>query len=1077
MKAGLQVFPHSSLTDLLRAVSGRTFLKRRTPSPRPLTVVVPSLSFADAWQRGWADLHGVCMGFAFRMPRDFLHELTGRAGAHAPDVDLLTWRIWSCWRAGRAHWTKDETTSREDWLAASGLANLIDQYEHDRPEWIAEWADDRSALPGNVATRWRESEKWQRELWREVRGAATAENSVALTLRDWENRLARKPELLHELARDFPEVLVLGTGSLDPLLVRALRCLAAAGSKVDVHVILSSLDYLGDLRTCSAPLSVTLDPEEVELGVGHPLWQAQGRHAAGAFALLGQLDEQFTHWPHEKPEEKPRPSSLLARLQEDLRWLQMPRQEECMRDGSLLVHACFGPRRELEVLRDELRRALRELPDLRLDEIFVAVTDWETYAPLVDAVFGGGNQPLPVRLMETLPGEEAPVISAWRWLLEAAHQRHLPASGILELVQNPAVQRFWGWEPGTASADENLQIVRHWLIESGWMKGEILENRADQPGSLTAAADRLAAGHWLGAADFTMDCRGEWLFPVADPLPHSEEWVDAWWTWLGSLQATLREWSNPADPAEWAERLQRSLGTMIADEEETRELIRPWLAGLRAAGGCGAADAATLLVWLAAKSGREGRRTPLTGKITFGRLRQLQHLPCRVLAMAGLGETQFPGNTRRNAWDLRAAQPRLWDRNARIDDRQLFLDALVTPQDRLILTAPVRNVRSGRLEPFSACVEELLRTIEEMGTPRQEIIIHHPLFPFSPAYFANREDLPKSFEESDLLVARALRGPRDQPPAWWEMSAMSNANHRIETSLTVTDLARFWKDPAKGFLRLQEVDLPREAAADEGLDAPPLECDSLQLWTLKEAMWECLAAGGDPEAEWWLAREQANRNLPPDFLGGELRNRVLTGVRGLWEKWGTIVQGSTGIHWTSAPGISLAADFFLAAEPEAIMCRCWKKAEQPKHFWEPWLLALLSAAAENPLPILLLQEDSPSGLLLPSVETAKAQALLEGLLAGWQQAREHPIAYAPATSEKLAEMLAAEDADETAAWQAALGVWWKEDTRFGQGEGNAAEARFVWRDVPLDDHRAEWVARARQIAAPLMLWRKSGEKL
>jgi exodeoxyribonuclease V gamma subunit len=1081
----VELFPYPDFESLVGGVRQRWGARREDLgcAPVPLPVVVPSLGLADAWQRWWADAHGVCMGFSFHMPQAFVGELVRLAGGEAWHPAWLTWKIWQRWQKGQLGWSGAGASAREDWLAAAEMADLLDQYDHNRPEWMARWADGLSAWSGVEKGRWRDLEGWQRELWRDVREEMGARLSPALILRDWEAqaRQSKPGGSLARLAEDFPELLVLGAGTLDPLLVRVLRCLAAAGSRVEVHVILASLDFLGEMEEPWAAGGVEIDPEELQLGVGHPLWQAQGRHTVGAFSLLSQLDEQFTHWPEVGSRRAAEGSTgLLGRLQADVRFLRPPRAETSggQADDSLQVHGCFGPRRELEVVREELRRALIELPDLQLDEILVAATDWETYAPLVAAVFEEVEHPLPVRMMETPPGEVWPVLLAWQRLLQGAQTGEFPASALLELVQNADVQRVWDLEPGSAEAERAVETVRVWLVRSGWMKGAAGEEEELAVGSWLAAVDRLVAGAWLGDADEAVDGQGRFLFPVGECLPESGEWVNKWWEWLGEVRTTLLEWARPADPAEWAERLQNSLGPVLVVEDDMRPVLRPWLAELRAAAGCGAADAATLLAWLGTKSGQEGRRTQLTGKITFGRLRQLQHLPCRVLVVVGLGETQFPGRAQRNAWDLRAAQPRLWDRNPRIDQRQLFLDALVTPRDRLILTAPVRNVRTGVTEPFSACVEELLRTLEQMGIAREEVVKMHPLFPFATAYFLPASGVPPSFEVGAWAVARALAGTggeKQGAPAesrgWWMKSSSENKPEPLESSLTAAELARFWKNPAKGFLQHQGVETLRIGDADEALDAPPLEVGGLDLWQIKESMWQAWQEQEDPGSAWWLCRSQADRLLPPGYLGERVRREHLHSVAGLWELWQRMADGTESVQWTSRTGITLQAEFAIQKGTGAVLSRVWKKADQVKHFWEAWVLVALTAAAGLPRGWCLLQEEAPHVVERPALAKDQAEEILEACLEGWQQGAVRPLCYAPQASEVMAKQWA--EGDANAAWQAGMEAWSQPDQGYGGGEGVQAEASFVWRDCPLESERAEWLEWARRVAAPLWEWRTS----
>ena len=77
----------------------------------------------------------------------------------------------------------------------------------------------------------------------------------------------------------------------------------------------------------------------------------------------------------------------------------------------------------------------------------------------------------------------------------------------------------------------------------------------------------------------------------------------------------------------------------------------------------------------------------LAGGVTFCELVPLRAIPFRVVVILGLCDQAFPRGGPAPGFDLMARAPRPGDRNARVDDRYLFLEALLSARDRLILTA------------------------------------------------------------------------------------------------------------------------------------------------------------------------------------------------------------------------------------------------------------------------------------------------------------------------------------------------------------------------------------------------------
>src|SRR5207237_4354553 len=77
-------------------------------------------------------------------------------------------------------------------------------------------------------------------------------------------------------------------------------------------------------------------------------------------------------------------------------------------DRSVQVHACHGRARQVEVLRDAILHLLEQDPTLEPRDVIVMCPDIETFAPLIQAVFGAGEiadedgaETLPVRPFPT----------------------------------------------------------------------------------------------------------------------------------------------------------------------------------------------------------------------------------------------------------------------------------------------------------------------------------------------------------------------------------------------------------------------------------------------------------------------------------------------------------------------------------------------------------------------------------------------------------------------------------------------------------------------------------------------------
>ena len=711
-----RILPHDNFQELIGALCRE--MDGCAPSSRPRTMVVPSVAFKDHLQTGIARKRGICMGLDLPTAAVFVARVTGKKDDSPWSKESLEWRILPHAREFAVQLGVDaaNASTRELFAVSSLLADQLDQYGHFRPEMIRAWDKGQFFLGKDHA-----DEKWQRKLWTELKeeiGEDHLHPAVALA------ELGQDEEFRTRMRREYPSVTVVGTGTIDPLMVEVLKMLGEAGSEITVHVLVPTQHYLADLKSSAEVLEQLRDePDSFAHEAGHPLLTSMGRQAAGAFCLLQELDENLPEWRMEEDAAPQAPGSLLNQVQSGIRHLSPPQQtEQKEKHPSIGIHSCFGPRREMEVLRDEILRAFKELPDLQPSEIHIVTPSLDVYAPLVPAalelsvVRGAAAEwtetPLRVRVTEAPRSGHNPLIAAVLALLEMASAESYEASSLLELLHLEQVRRALAIEED----DEKIDRLRARIRDSGVTNG--LGGNDGKPGIGTwaFARERLIAGLWMGPEGAPLypgedAADRDFVLPVAEDLAGDTALVRSFAAWWSGLETTMREWAEPALPSGWAARLRNVLSVLLGCRDGEELAMRSHLLFLEAVSCDVNVDAGTILDWLDAATSEDRRRNPFSGKIAFGRFRQLQNLPCRVLAMVGMQEGAFPAGSRVPAWDLLQSKPKPWDRNPRIDDRQLFLDAILAPAERLIITGATRIVRTNESEPFSPCVDELLRVV------------------------------------------------------------------------------------------------------------------------------------------------------------------------------------------------------------------------------------------------------------------------------------------------------------------------------------------------------------------------------
>lgn len=1026
---------------------------------QPLRLVVPSVHFRDWLQVRAARRFGICMGLEFSTPQEFVVEVFRAAGIErAAD-----------WAKRRLEWAILEKASgnpallplvpgdasvRDRFAVARAVADRFDQYAHFRPEMLEAWSKGEKFC--NAAS---DAEKWQRELWHSL--YESMERDAGLT----PSRL-HAPGVSGKLLAAFPSIIAIGSGSLDPLLMEILGILAQAGSETSIHVVLPCLGYLADIRKRNSNDSLPLpgafsDPEGFELGEGvqnNPLLASMARHAVGTFVLIGEHGDQYGGWPEPRdllaepdPDASP---TLLQRIQHGVRANNpYTAVDGLAADGSLRIHECYGPRRELEALHGELLRAYAELPGLEPGQILIAAPSLEEYAPLVAAVFHTKENPLPVRLTEVPASEGDEVLEGLLALLAMARGGRGRASEVLDLLQLRAVREALG-----AGGDESkTEFLADKLRESG-----ITQGIADspEPGSWEFAGDRLVAGMFFGPEEPAPGAAGGFHLPVADSMGSNFPESEAFLEWFAALRATLKGWQTPATPRAWSGRLRTAAGELLKGEDGRMEAASGILKFLAEVETPVPVDVGVAFDWMSSEAAGGNRRAPASGATPFGRLKQLHNTPCRVLALVGMQNDNFPSRATSPSWDLLRARPKIWDRNARVDDRQMFLDSVLAPTARLIITASTLNIRTNKKQPLSTCVDELLAAASTLGAERRDLVLGHPLQPFSRKYFERAGSLPKPLGQAAAQLAETIHSAKKNKSPLW--SGGDGLPPSVPDGIAAESLVAFWKDPAKGFLKAQGIAIPFEGDDDGALDRSVLFPDPLGLWKIKDAMMHCrIEAPGN--MGFLKAKLRADRVLPPGSLG----EKVWETAKSVVEPVAAQVAGAKGGHLGLEASVEVrgrvhkvTGSVLLDTGGGAVIAYRAGKIDDAGDFLGPWIMAVLAGAAGHQWPTLVFDETTGA---TPGQRNAipqpEALERLRALVEGYLQGQCRPLCYAPLASDKL-----------IAGEKQAVAEWTKDDERSGGGEGRKETSRLAWRDRDPFEKMDGWNAWKDAVAQPLKAW-------
>jgi len=857
--------------------------------------------------------YGVCANTKFPFPRGFLEQAFSAIPVDSLakpnpgwEVRNLTWRI--ARRLGEGRDDPDFAPLARQLHAVDGdwrliqlshrIANLLDHYIIFRPDWIAAWSSS-SALPDD------RDERWQARLVREM-VAELGEGHVADRALAFERCLksADRSSVESRLKTTFPGAIeIFAVSTLPPLYLSVISGLAQL---CDVHlsVLSPSRHYWADLwsEIKDDPSTSSSPGEKGEVfGVG------LATPAASLLAGLGRLGSDFQRNLEQEPElqdgevdlfelpgARSETPSLLARFQARLLELDDAGGEASDRivtreDDSIRVHVCHGPRRELEIVQAALREAFERDATLLPEDVIVMAPKVDEIAPDIEAVFGvSADEPggIPYRIADRGVFRRSPVAEAFRALLDLLGGRAGRSEVLDWLVREPVRERFGVDESG-------VERLAEWAERAGIRFGLDEQHRAslglsrDRGHTWSGGLDRLALAHAVGACDDVfVGLAPAPLGAMADPVMLGA---------LGEVESTLSEAIRmtrmPRTVTAWCAWLQVILERTLAQNDSNSHehaTIREVLINMAKS-----ADASNFEQPIPFEAIRErvtdaieSTSAPqpfLSGGVTFCELVPLRAIPFRVIAILGMCDDAFPRSAPAPGFDLMARHPRPGDRTTRNDDRYLFLEALLSVRDQLIITLPGHDMRDGSRLPASIVVSDLVEGLDSLfeldsvegdpGSLQEWLVVTHPLQASSPGYFEPSGDsrLIGRDEEafSGALAHRALIEAGGGSPRRFlvEPNTERDEESALQAdvpTLSLDELVERLLRSTRFFSREQlQLRLPRPEAATDDLD--PVDLDPLLQYGLGNALLDHLRMGATAKEA--ASRLVANASMPAGVIG------------------------------------------------------------------------------------------------------------------------------------------------------------------------------------------------------------------
>lgn len=947
LQPGFIAFHGNRSEDLAQVVIN--WIQRHPLSPlEEETILVQSNGMAEWVKMELARMTGVCAATRVELPSRFLwrtyRQVLGREavpGDSPLDKVPMIWRLMQLLPslisepdfAPVAGFLKAGEPDRMLQLA-SKLADLFDQYQNYRADWLDAWAmgQDHLVMGNGSITELPDEQSWQPQLWRAV--LETLDEPQKLCIRPKLHqrvltRLASGEPLANKVAQ---RVIVFGMSQIPWTTLQALAALSSH-SQVILAIPNPCRFYWGDIMDGRELLQSTRRRQPLREGLelaslpledmhahAHPLlaaWGRQGRDFVRQLDVFDDVEQSRLQFDlarvdlfDESDEDDQTP--LLKKVQNRIRDLTPLSEHEEISiaedDRSIVFHSAHSKVRELEILHDQLLDLLAnsttEAP-LNPRDVIVMVPDIEQMAPAIRAVFGQYKQHddryIPFDIADMSAKASSPLIGAMDWLLSLPQQR-CRMSELVDLLELPAVAARFGID------QDSLPRLTHWMAGAGIRWGLNEAHRSDL--DLAACGDQNSA--WFGLRRMLLGYASG-AVSIDDPLANFND-IEPY-AEVGGLEAELAgslahllqaliNWSTVAStsatPQTWIDRGRSLLSEMVKAESEADQQaisalddgLVAWQSACDQAGFC---EEVPLMVarsaWLEAMKVPSLNQRFRAGGITFCTLMPMRAIPFEVVCLLGMNDGDYPRRGIRSDFDLMGlpGTSRPGDRSRRDDDRQLMLESLLSARRVFYVSWCGHSVRDNSEQPPSVLVSQLRDYLSAAwgSSVVESRTTQHPLQPFSRRYFEAGSSLITHAREwrsahqlQSTVDADTQEADKTQPRS--DLKSIEPLAAFVPDSglpLTLGQLTGFLRNPTKAFFRKRLL-VTFEEEQDANEDDECFAIGGLQEYVLIQDLLASATAETDQEQACVtrsLTQLRKSGELPLKALG-DIEQHALQGV-------------------------------------------------------------------------------------------------------------------------------------------------------------------------------------------------------
>ena len=808
---------------------------------------------------------GISCNISYIPPRQIIYTLLKRAGfneetMHNFESNNLFWLILAIvsnnpYKYGRlSDYIKDKNEQKLAQVSDI-VADLYDQYSIYRPEMINSWEKGKKIFSTSEG-KTNLDEDWQYELYRDIINKLK-ETSFPTYFLDMLPKKSVDKKSLNNRVSFF------GISVLPPIYIDILN-LFSYHLNIYMYLLNPSSDYW--YEDISEKFFNKIMKSNTK-GV-YPLCNPQEKPYLSIkrnfLADFGKLGKEFFTNLFSKTEDNiniidnfvsnPERKTMLSVIQknillnEDLNTLKNKKYKISDNDGSVEIHSCHSPMREVEVLYNRLLNILEKNPDIVLSDICVMTPDISEYKPYIEAIFNEriNDKKIDYTISDVNFIDQSSLIKVFVDILNLIHSR-FNAGEIFNIMEYKAVREKFKLN------ETDINILRICVNESKVKWGLNEETRKDtgikpyKEFSFQYGIERL-----LLSVIYENDESFSDILAIKGIETPADEAISAITDFIHILYEFYKFSKDKHEVSHWYDKLNELVDSTFKRDEENKDDFYALLDTLTALNAGyyfykekfgDTIEVGIDFINEYLKNNLQKKTAThnfLDGRLNFCEMIPLRSIPFKVICIIGLNDDTFPRKKKPLSFDLMAQKHMKGDRDLRDNDKYLFLETIISAKEKLYLSYVGQDITTNAPIPPSVLITQFLYNINDLfdfdeGKNAETLLVNkHYLFSFNKNYFIQKKsDMYANYWQSDYKAALStLEGKFKEKNKFIDKDVDKEIEENI---IYIDDLIDFFKNPIKYYFKntlsliLEDKDLIID-------DEEPFKMDNLGKYNLKSSL-------------------------------------------------------------------------------------------------------------------------------------------------------------------------------------------------------------------------------------------------